>query len=149
MYNVSGSIMLTSSFCGGARPNEEMMMEAERPKPYVGKTLYVRRGMSNSAKEKIILKFTANKAGEFNFRLPAGTYVIIQAEQVNAYDSTKVERRQYINVDHACMREWWVKPLYVLEVIDKDVKGLVFPFHRRCFISSDVPCFNYSGPMPQ
>jgi hypothetical protein len=40
---VSGEVTQTSSYCGGARPSDEMVQEQNRPKPYGGKKFYIRK----------------------------------------------------------------------------------------------------------
>ncbi|MCC6371738.1 MAG: hypothetical protein IT236_12085, partial [Bacteroidia bacterium] len=45
-------------------------------------------------------------------------------------------------------KEWWSKAYFVLEIKDKNIDGLEFNFHHKCFIEGDVPCLNYTGPMP-
>lgn len=148
VFTVSGKITQTSSYCGGARPSNEMLEEYAHPKAYRGKTLYVRKGAFNDVKQNIVLKFTADSLGKFTFTLPVGTYCILQAEQVKALDLKKLPDQQGVTKDVACLKTWWKTPLQVLTIKDKNVSGLDFNFHHPCFVSGDIPCMNYNGPMP-
>lgn len=148
---ISGSIMQTFSYCGGAAPPQFLLEQLAEPKPYSGKKLHVIKGDSNTEGRKIILSFTSDTAGKFSFQLEPGTYSIILDEQFSAPDAKKY-KTQLQNIDEDCYKKWWVKPYYLLEVPATSkpttIKGLNFNFHHRCFISSDVPCLRYEGPMP-
>src|SRR4051812_11044433 len=85
LLTVSGKVTQTSSYCGGARPSEEMMEQYNKPKPYAGKIFYVRKGKENN-KKAVVLKFISDSAGNFSFQLPAGSYCIIQQEQLKSPD---------------------------------------------------------------
>lgn len=147
LYEVSGKLLITSEYCGGARPTEEMEAEFARPKPYQGKTLYVRKGRDNDPRKKTVLKVTSNENGEFNFWLAPGKYILIQEEQVNCLD-TAMFKGEYLSADPACLKAWWQKPLAILEVRKNKIEGLEFFFHRACFVSTDIPCVRYNGPTP-
>lgn len=146
-FNVSGKVRHSFAYCGGAEPSEEMMAEFTKLKPYAGKTFYIRKGKTNNVKAKVILSFKADTAGSFSFQLPPGVYSIIQEPQVKKLN-IKFYKKQHIIVDESCLKTWWEKPYYILEVKDKNITNLDFKFHHPCFISDDVPCLNYNGPMP-
>ncbi len=148
VYNISGKITQTHSYCGGAAPSEEMLKEYSNPKPYKGKTLYVRPGSTNNVKQPVLLKFVADSAGKFSFQLKPGTYAIIQAEQVKELNVKNLPVGNAVQADQECLKAWWKKPYYLLVVKDKKISGLNFNFHHPCFITSDVPCLQYMGPMP-
>lgn len=147
-YVISGKITQTHSYCGGAAPSEEMLKACETPVPYKGKTLYVRVGNGNSLKQPILLKFAADAAGNFSFKLKPGVYSIIQPEQVKELDWKQLRAGDAVQVDQECVKAWWKKPYYVLNVKDKNIETLSFNFYHPCFVSSDVPCLQYVGPMP-
>jgi hypothetical protein len=77
-YKVSGTVTATYSYCGGARPSDEMLAELNRPKPMAEKKLFVKAGNSNSKNEAIIKSFNTDAYGRFNIELPKGTYCIIE-----------------------------------------------------------------------
>lgn len=146
-YTVTGSVTQTYSYCGGAAPPKELLDELATPVAYAGKKFYIRAGKTNSTKIKIIKSFTTNSAGEFSFRLSPGTYAIILEEQLHKIKAGSY-KKEYQEIDEKCLQQWWVKPYYVLEVRNKEISQLNFNFHRRCFISNDIPCIMYNGPMP-
>ena len=146
-YIVTGIVTQTFSYCGGAAPPKHLLDKLAVPVAYAGKKFYIRPGKTNSVKIKTIKSFTTNDAGEFSFRLSPGIYAIILEEQlhkIKAGDYTKQDQ----SVDEKCLQQWWVKPYYVLEVKGKNINRLNFNFHHPCFISSDIPCITYNGPMP-
>ena len=146
-YTVTGIVTQTYSYCGGAAPPKQLLDQLATPVAYAGKKFYIRPGKTNSAKIKTVKSFTTNSAGEFSFRLSPGTYAIILEEQlhkIKAGDYAKQDR----SVDEKCLQQWWVKPYYVLEVKGRNTNGLNFNFHHPCFISNDIPCITYNGPMP-
>ena len=145
-YTVSGKVTQTSPYCGGARPPKELLDRLATPVAYPNKKFYIRQGKVNSVKAKVIKSFTTDSAGEFSVQLAPGTYSIIQEEQlhkIKAVDYTK----KYQVVDNKCLQEWWVKPYYLLEVKDNDIRQLNFNFHHRCYIAGDIPCITYTGPL--
>ena len=149
--SVSGAVTQTNSYCGGARPSDEMLTQLATPRPFPSKKIYVIKGETNTAGREIILSFTSDTAGNFSFKLPAGTYSIILDEQVAAPDSKKYTS-QFVKMDEVCFKDWWAKPYYLLEVpattTNTSIKGLSFEFNHRCFINHDIPCLQYDGPMP-
>ena len=147
-YTVSGKVTRTSSYCGGAAPSEEILAGYANPSPYSGKTFYVRKGNTNDIKKAVVLKFKADSSGSFSFQLSPGIYSIIQEEQVKALALKKYSSTEFIQVDQSCLKSWWKKPYMILTIKDKDIVDLNFNFYHACFISGDIPCMNYNGPMP-
>ena len=145
---ISGKVTQTSSYCGGAAPSEEMLRQYEQPTPYAGKVFYVRKGNTNDLKQPVVLKFKSDSSGKFSFRLAPGVYSIIQEEQVKALNLKKYVSNSEVSVDQTCLKTWWKKPYQVLVIKDKEVKDLNFNFYHPCFISGDIPCMTYTGPMP-
>jgi hypothetical protein len=145
---ISGFISQTSSYCGGARPTEEILEEYNRPKPYVGKTLYVTEGEKNHGGNKVVGKVVANDSGYFVITLPPGVYSLVQEEHLKPLDSESYNAAKLVEADTACLRKWWNAPLAVIRVKNQEVKDVNVNFHHPCFVSGDVPCRRYVGPMP-
>jgi hypothetical protein len=150
-FTFSGTVTQTSSYCGGARPSEETVQEYNKPKPYAGKVLHVRLGADNNAGGKVVLKLVADSAGFFSGSLPAGSYCIVQEEQLKPLDLSAISGKgdTPVNIDTICIRKWWNGRLAEIDLTSKNVSGLSVNFHHPCFVSGDVPCRRYSGPMPQ
>ncbi len=144
---VSGTVSQTYSYCGGARPSDEMIAGLATPKPWPGKKFHIIKGDTNTVSHKVVLDFTSDAEGKFSFELEPGTYSIILDDQLSPPDAKKY-KTELINVDETCFNNWWAKPYYLLEVKEENIKDLNFNFHHRCFIGSDVPCLHYTGPYP-
>ena len=148
---VAGTITQTFSYCGGAAPPQELLEKMAEPKPFPKKKLFLIKGDTNTASHQVILNFVSDSAGNFSFQVEPGTYSIILEEQVSAPDAKKYKTPTQ-TIDEECYKKWWATPYYSLEVEagskTTTIKGLNFNFHHRCFISSDVPCLQYDGPMP-
>jgi len=145
---VTGKLMQTNSYCGGAAPTPEIMEGYEKEFPYSGKVFYVRKGKVNSTKAEVIASFTTNANGEFSFQVTPGTYSIIQSKQLKALKAADFKSAKATQVDKKCMKEWWVKPYYLLEVEANDIIIPNWSIHHPCFVSGDIPCISYTGPMP-
>lgn len=145
---LSGKVMITYSYCGGAAPTEEMLAALAKPQPYVGKVFYVRKGNRNTLASEIVTRITTDSIGAFSVELAAGTWSLIQEEQVKEIDSNNYKNTATHQVDMDCLRKWWSEPYEIIEIKDSAITDLHFSFHRRCFINSDIPCFNYTGPYP-
>ena len=148
LFNIRGKVTHTSSYCGGAAPSEEILAEYSKAKPYAGKTFYIRKGNTNTLKSKVILSFKADEKGNFSFQLPPGVYSIIQEAQVKEVNAKDYNKNGNFQADAACLKNWWLKPYYILEIKDNDVSELHFKFHHQCFVPDDIPCIQYIGPMP-
>ena len=146
-YLVSGTVQQRRPYCGGARPSAEMERAVAAPRPYPGKRFYLRSGIVNSLSIPVVASFVTDSNGFFSIALPAGTYAVIVEEQLRA-TSSQDYAALYQKGDEKCLQEWWQKPYYQLIVKDADVEHLNFVFARKCFVNTDVPCINYSGPMP-
>lgn len=146
-YQISGNVTVTNSYCGGAPPSNEMLQKITAPKSYVGKKFHVRLGEINTSNTPLLKSFTVDENGNFSIQLPAGKYAIIQDEQASPMEA-KALKRENIKVDELCLKKWWEKPYYILEVKNEAITNLKFEFHKRCFINSDIPCLQYTGPMP-
>lgn len=147
LYTISGKVQQVSPYCGGARPSQEMLDRLAIPVDYPGKKFYVRRGKINTINTKIVSSFISGKEGEFSIQLEPGTYSIILEEQLNEIKAEDYVK-QYQQVDTQCLKEWWIQPYYLLEVKEKTITDLNFVFQHRCFISVDLPCITYTGPLP-
>ena len=147
-YTVSGKVTQSSAYCGGMRPSEEMLNELTKSKPYAGKIFYVKKGKSNDAKQKILMKIVLDSSGHFSFHLPPGNYVLLLAEQLKPIDFKALSKLTNITYDKTCVQQWWQKAYLNLEIKDKNIEDLQFHFQHPCFISGDMPCLTYTGPMP-
>lgn len=146
-FLISGKVLQTFSYCGGARPTQEILDKLNTPKVYPDKSFHVRAGSINDINKKIVVKFNSKMDGTFSFNLKPGTYSIILEEQLSLVDLTDYNTKNQ-RVDEKCLEEWWGKPYYILEVTDKNISELEFIFNQRCHLKTDIPCVSYTGPKP-
>jgi hypothetical protein len=146
-FLISGKVLQTLSYCGGAKPTQEILDRLSTPKAYPDKTFYVRAGSINDINKKTVVKFNSKMDGTFSFNLKPGTYSIIMEEQLLALNTDDYKAKKQA-VDEKCLQEWWGKPYYILEVTDKNITDLKFTFDHKCFLRTDVPCITYIGPKP-
>lgn len=145
-HTISGKILFTTSYCGGPAPSKEMLEEHATPRPYTGKTLYVKKGKVNLAENKVILSFKADEKGNFSFNLPPGEYSVVQLEQTVKLNAAKLKKDGFL-VDETCLKTWWKKPYYTFVVKDKNITGLTFTFHHLCSVANDIECVRYLPPL--
>jgi len=148
-YIVSGTIQYSESYCGGARPTDEMLEEITRPENYPGKRLFVVNGNINQSEKKIIAAIISDSAGKFSVLLPPGEYCIIQPEQRDKKIFTKYDNPDdNIEADEKCLTEWFKTCLFSFKVESSPVTEIQLMFHRPCFLPEGIPCLSYTGPMP-
>ncbi len=124
-----------------------MVTKAATPVAYPYKTFYVRAGNTNSENGKLIARFTTDKEGIYSIALSPGIYSIIVEAQLNLINPTEYKTENQ-RVNEPCLVDWWKKPYYLLEVNDQNITSLNFTFVHRCFLTNDIPCITYIGPMP-
>jgi hypothetical protein len=150
-YSVSGTITQTHSYCGGARPPDELLAKLQAPHPFPGKKIYFRKGDVNTVDIKTLKEAVSDSSSHFHVMLSPGTYCVIEEDQVKALDTVAYRKKyatKYLVVDDACLKEWWGKCLTTLVVEKADKKDLTLNFHIPCF-TQGIPCMKYTGPKPQ
>jgi hypothetical protein len=148
-YTVSGIITQTHAYCGGARPSDKMLEDLRTPKPFPGKKLFVKNGTENTAGLKVLGEIIADSAGHFRLQLPPGSYCIVEQEQINKLDLDNFRKKKTtdLQLDEACLKQWWGKCLMSFEITTADKTDLNINFHFPCF-TNGIPCMRYSGPLP-
>ncbi|TAL60454.1 MAG: hypothetical protein EPN85_07175 [Bacteroidetes bacterium] len=150
--SVSGTVTQTRDYCGGARPNSEILMQLGTPKPAANKKIYIKEGDVNTFESKVLLALTTDAKGDFHAKLRSGRYLIVDSTKkdlahytllLNAY---KNQTKSYDAIDTACLKEWYMKPAGAFEITGKETKNVSVNFHITC---RDVPCAWFRGPYPQ
>jgi hypothetical protein len=150
---VSGTVTGTYSYCGGARPSDEMLAQLATPKPMPGKRIYIKKGEVNSFDSKVLLVLTSDAKGNFHTKLAPGKYLIVDStkKDMTYYNmllkNYKVQTEHYEAIDTLCLKEWFMKPNAVFEVVDKEVKDVIVNFHKTC--DDVLPCSRFRGPFRQ
>lgn len=151
-YEVSGIVTSSRSYCGGARPTDDVLREITSPKPLVSTEFYIRAGKENDITKKIILTFTTDENGKFSFKIPAGDYVIIENNRKDKKYYNEILNKHekatanYTALDTGCFNTWMKGSLYQFTIIDKKLENITWDMHTRCFFSA--PCVQYTGPYP-
>lgn len=149
--SVSGMVTGTSSYCGGARPPEFLLEQLRTPSPRPTKKIYIKKGEVNSFNSKVLLELMTDTAGKFRTRLPPGKYLIVDEDKkdMTYYNKLLKEHKNktqnYEAVDTVCLKEWYLKPDYIFEVKNTEVKNISVNYHKVCF---NLPCTYYRGPYP-
>lgn len=143
-YMIYGHVTQSSDWCGGMAPGPEFDEEQRNPPPYIGLKLYIKCGGVNRESSKIYKTVITDSAGNFKLKLPAGNYIIMQAEKLKKPTIPKDD--QYSKWDSACIIRYWQNGDYKLNVNDKSNKKISFDIRQHC--DWNQPCLNYSGPLP-
>jgi hypothetical protein len=149
---VSGTVTETNSYCGGARPPDELLAQLATPRPITNKTIYIKKGEVNSFDNKVLLKLTTDSKGNFRTKLAPGKYLVVDSTKNDmAYynmllKTYKNQTASYDAIDTLCLKEWYMKPAASFEVANTEIKDISVNFHRTC---RDVPCAGFRGELPQ
>lgn len=151
-YSVSGFVTHSNSYCGGARPSDEMLREITTPKPLTNVTYHVRKGTINNVNEKVVLSFTTDAEGKFEFKLPPGEYVIIGGNRLDSvyvksvFKKFEKESESYSAADMNCLNKWLSESLFQFKIGSDKIENINWDIHQACFTSD--PCVHYKGPYP-
>ena len=152
---VSGTVTQTFSYCGGARPSNEMLAKLAEPNPFSNKVLVILKGNKNdfTCNSRWNLAINSDSIGNFSAVLEPGEYCIVdefKSNQTNYDDILKkyaTESTNYSAVDPKCLKDWFSTPDAVFTVTKSGVKDLSIVYHHPCSWRS-IPCVNYHGPLP-
>jgi hypothetical protein len=150
LFSISGFVTHSSSYCGGARPTNDILMEITSPRPNPNATFYVRRGKFNDISEEVFCTFSTDENGNFSFKLPPGDYVILEKNRVDSLYYKQVvktyskESDSYSAVDTSCMNNWLKESLTQISITTKDLENINWNIHKACW--TDAPCIQYKGP---
>jgi hypothetical protein len=144
-FLVSGSIMQTLSYCGGAAPTRKILDSYNTPKGIPFGKLFIKSGLMNIEGAPILHEITADSNGNFSIRLPAGNYCLLEEWKSKPFKLPLNNVNQ--TVDSACFRNLYNAPDFNLKVTNKNIHHMQFIFHRAC--SNNQPCVSYQGPLPQ
>lgn len=143
-FKVSGRLMQTAAYCGGAAPSEEILAELAKPKPLGSFQMHVRPGKTNDRAAKLFRGAITDAAGRFEFELPAGEWCIIthlkaQPGMVMATENTIV--------DEKCIEKWGATCDAAIVVVDQDIVLEDIVLYKACFVEFQ-PCTQWTGPLP-
>lgn len=117
-------------YCGGARPNDEILAESQKPKPYAGRKVILISGtgkvdtLTTDAKGKIKVKL---KTGEYSLMEPWRYYK-------RSFNGAPLE-----HFDKACLKTEWMKTIALLSVGKKKTK-ISFTNELSNYCEWNIPC---------
>ena len=143
-YKVTGTIRLSTDYCGGVDPGEETLAKMRQPIPIEGKTIYIKRGNKNSPKGKIIQKASTDENGIFNVYLASGLYCVVEEYKVKKLQYP--EPNSNTSVDSLCIKKEWRKCDGIIRIENKTIENVNLIYYEHCPWTQ--PCVGYSGPLP-
>lgn len=146
-FTVAGIITTSSSYCGGAAPDPDLMRELQKTRPFSGIWLYLKEGTENNFGAPIIDSAMTNNDGFFRFLVDTGEYVIITKQMLDP-NITNNYLSGNIQANSECLDEWQKNGLATIQISDSSITNLRFHFGERCFLPIGIPCLVYTGPMP-
>ncbi len=142
---VKGHITQTFSYCGGARPPEELLQELGTPKPMRNKTIYIKTGTANKSSKPICKKVITDENGDFSVELKIGkTYCFLEEWKGKPLKFPKDTTT--IKWDHACIIERYKTADFILKVQANNNHVVAINFHQNC--DYNPVCGNFSGYLP-
>jgi hypothetical protein len=151
-FPIFGTVTSTASYCGGARPSDEILAQAATPQPIPKKKIYIKKGDINSFDSNVLLVLTTDDKGNFHAKLAPGKYLVVDStkKDLTYYNmllkTYKNQTVSYEPIDTLCLKEWYMKPNGVFEVLGSEVKDISVNFHTPCY---PIPCAMFRGPFPQ
>lgn len=88
------------SYCGGARPSDEMLAEIQKAKPYINQTLILIPPKGKA------LKVKTDFSGIFRIKLKDGTYKVKEAWRFN---KSTPNGKPSSHFDNECLKSEWEK----------------------------------------
>jgi hypothetical protein len=136
---VKGVVNQTSSYCGGARPPDDLLEELAKPKPLTNYKLYIKKNTPSIIDAIIMDSIITDQNGRFTLKMPKGNYIFV--------DSIYKDREHY-NLDTNCLLNRFNTPLLDFKITRKNQLLKPIRIHRNCDYNK-IPCVNYKGALPQ
>lgn len=143
-FKISGVVMQTMSYCGGAPPTREVLDSFNTPKAMPFKKLFIKPGISNKEETPFIDSIITDENGRFSLDLPEGNYCVVE-EWKSRHFQLPLKNEQE-TVDSACFRNLYNSCDYQVKVSEKNIDNIKIIFHRPCVYNQ--PCRSYHGPLP-
>ena len=118
-FNVSGHVIFTNSYCGGARPSDEMLESYETEYPLTNSTILLKQAEQKGKS----IKITTDKKGNFQANLNPGTYDYFMTE--------KYSKNMGASFSSSC--DVWLKRCFgQIKITEKKGKGYKLFFGFGC-----------------
>lgn len=134
---VSFQINYRQSYCGGARPSEEIMADLNKPKPYSYQSIII---ISSKGKVDSI---KTNENGDVKINLRAGKYKAFEAWRYYKKIPLGFSRGDF---DLVCLKAEWKKEIKEIIITTKEIKVIdkneiiyTCPWNTACVLDSRRP----------
>jgi hypothetical protein len=151
---VKGIVNQTYSYCGGARPPDELLIELAKPKPLSNYKLYIKKNIPSIIDAIIMDSIITDQNGRFNIRLKKGNYVFIDSNYKDRNQFNQLvkfildDQENYSQLDSNCLLNRFNLPLISFKINQRTHHLKPIIIHRNCDYNK-IPCVNYKGPLPQ
>lgn len=140
-FTISGAVLETSDYCGGAAPSPDQLHPTPLGKQ--GVKLYIRPGKTNNWKTGLVDSIVSGLNGVFSISLPPGDYCIVEASKKGM--PVVPENNPFSQWDSACYMENYQQCDYSLNV-SGNMENVKIVLTRHCLWTT--PCMSYNGPLP-
>ncbi len=125
-------------YCGGARPTEQILAEAERPKPYANQTIVFVKGTKVDSARTVA-------DGSVSKKLKAGTYQVFESWR---YYKKAPGSGALNEFNSECLNGEWKKPFGIL-IVSKKSHAFEKKFELVEVCDHKRPCLIDPGPERQ
>lgn len=133
---VNVQLMQKGTYCGGARPNAEILAQHEKPKPFANKKFVLVSANSKTCTA------TTNANGYLKIKLKAGSYKVYEAWRYNKQTPDGTDAK---NFDPECLKLAWTKVDMTIDVQKKaqsvvvDIDDAYCPHTIPCLLNPQYP----------
>jgi hypothetical protein len=151
---VKGIVNQTNSYCGGARPPDDLLKELAKPKPLTNYKLYIKKNTPSIIDAIIMDSVITDKNGRFALKMPKGNYIFVDSIYKDREHYNQMVRlilndnENYSNLDTNCLLNRFNTPLLDFKITRKNQLLKPIRIHRNCDYNK-IPCVNYKGALPQ
>ena len=143
------NVTYTTEYCMGMRPTQAILDSLAKPRAYVGKKLYLKKGVVNDVSAPIVQTLITKTGGTISLPdLFPGKYYIIDEDHLHPIDYAHLKDMKI--TDQACIDKWFKKPLVTFEIKKNKKQHLYLSlnFYKSCYKGeASVPCLQYTGPL--
>jgi len=151
---VKGAVNQTNSYCGGARPPDDLLEELAKPKPLTNYKLYIKKNTPSIIDAIIMDSIITDQNGRFTLKMPKGNYIFVDSIYKDREHYNQMVRlilndnENYSNLDTNCLLNRFNTPLLDFKITRKNQLLKPIRIHRSCDYNK-IPCVNYKGALPQ
>ncbi len=151
---VKGIVNQTYSYCGGARPPDELLIELAKPKPLSNYKLYIKKNTPSIIDAIIMDSIITDQNGRFALKMPKGNYIFVDSIYKDREHYNQMVRlilndnENYSNLDTNCLLNRFNTPLLDFKISRKNQLLKPIRIHRNCDYNK-IPCVHYKGALPQ